>query len=152
LLFSALLCPMPAVATDYGGVKCPPEQYRTYGIETLVGTMKEEPRPNPRYEEGYDNGEEKFWNYWFLYLDEPICLPDNLDIVSNPDIDFTGEEEHDVKVMQLGMMDGEIYKKRKDLLGKRVVVTGELDHSQTQYHLTKILIFVKDPDDIKPVR
>jgi hypothetical protein len=107
--------------------------------------MKEEPRPNPRYEEGYDNGEEKFWNYGFLYLDEPICLPDN------PDIESMEEEEHDVKVMQLAMLGRKSYDEKKILLGEKVAITGNLMHSHTQYHLTKILIFVKDPDDIKPV-
>jgi hypothetical protein len=69
--------------------------------------------------------------YWVLNLGAPICT-------LKGDIDQPGEIN--VKKIQLGVVQAEMYKTHADMLGKEVTVTGFLGHATTGHHHKNVML------------
>ena len=75
--------------------------------------------------------------YWILHLDEQICVNES---PISPVINFA---ERNIEKLHLVITSVDnLYNRRKYLLGKDVVLTGNLYHSITIWHRTKVLIYV----------
>jgi len=72
--------------------------------------------------------------YYVLFLSKGVCVQ------GDPKDDINCEAEKDVKSIQLIIND---YKKYRPLLGKSVIVKGELLCAQTGHHHTNVLLQVK---------
>ena len=68
--------------------------------------------------------------YWILHLARPICVSGD-------------EPEKNVSDIQLFLSE-EQYARHKDLLGKRVVVSGKLWHANMGHHHTSVLLNVAE--------
>jgi len=104
-------------------------------VVTLVGTLKPETHPGLPNFYSVEEGDEPL-DYWFLYLEKPICL------LENPDVRMMDYEEFNVKKLQIvftSKIKGD-YSKYRYLLNRRVRVRGTLYHSHTGWHKTRILI------------
>ena len=104
-------------------------------ITILTGKIIRETFPGwPNYESirGGDEPE----TYWILNLANPVCVN-----ALQGDLSYPFESR--IKHVQLILM-GDEYKKHKNLVGKDVVVTGQLMPMQTGHHYTRVLMIVKE--------
>lgn len=72
--------------------------------------------------------------YYVLFLLKGVCVQ------GEPKNDINSETEKDIKSMQLMITD---YKKYRPLLGKNVIVKGQLMHAHTGHHHTNVLVQVE---------
>ncbi|MBI5078726.1 DUF4431 domain-containing protein [Candidatus Saganbacteria bacterium] len=100
---------------------------------TVTGVIHRMLFPGPPEYSSVEEGDMPLWN-WILFLEKPVC-------VNARPVDTLYEEEYGVMRMQLApvYMDN-MSERYKNVLGKRVAVKGELYHSHTGCHVTKVLI------------
>lgn len=80
--------------------------------------------------------------YWFLSLSAPVCVDeDKLDPLLNP-------AQENIRTVQL-VLDPEMYKKYKTLVGKQTVATGTLFGEHTGHHHTPVLLTVSSLAETK---
>lgn len=107
----------------------------------LTGTLVSRTFPGPPNYESIEKGDEPE-TYWILKLTKPICVN------GNPKDEINNATVNDVMLIQLVFLgEGNEYNRYRDLLSKKVGVTGSLFLGHTGHHHTDILIDVKD---IKP--
>jgi len=99
----------------------------------LKGKMKRIVFPGPPNYESVKAGEHPE-PYYVLFLSKGVCVQ------GDPKDEINSETEKDVKSIQLMITD---YKKYRPLLGKNVTAKGQLMHSHTGHHHTKVLIQVQ---------
>jgi hypothetical protein len=99
----------------------------------IVGKVVRESFPGPPNFENIQEGD-KPEGYWILKPDKPVC------VVAGPD-DELNETELDVRTIQLVLSDKQ-YKIYRNLLNKRIIVTGTLSHGHTGHHHTAVLLKV----------
>jgi Domain of unknown function (DUF4431) len=94
---------------------------------TLKGKLSRKTFAGPPNYESVKKGDAPE-TYWILHLTRPICVSGD-------------EPEKNVSDIQLFLSE-EQYARHKDLLGKRVVVSGKLWHASTGHHHTNVLLNV----------
>lgn len=70
--------------------------------------------------------------YWFLNLDQPICVQGKKE--DSPDM----EGETNIRQLQILYLHG--YPRGRGWVGHKVSITGMLFHANSAYHHTKVLI------------
>ena len=73
---------------------------------------------------------------WILILAKSLCV--------NAKADVYYESESEINQVQLVFMGHNEYQKYKNLVGKNVIVRGQLFHMMTGHHHTKVLITVQE--------
>lgn len=97
---------------------------------TLKGRMIRQTFAGPPNYENIRKGD-KPETYWILHLTRPICV--------------NGEKaKTNVSDIQLVFVDEKQYVRYRDLLGKRVIVSGKLFHAHTGHHHTNVLLTVAE--------
>ncbi len=117
----------------------PPQGCLSYesATVTLSGKTARKTFAGPPNYESIKRGDEPE-TYWILHLTSPICV--------NADENMPGGKgtEKNVSDIQLVFSGGGQYARRRGLLGKRVIVSGELSHAVTGHHHTKVLLTVAE--------
>jgi hypothetical protein len=101
-------------------------------VVTLTGVVKRTVAPGPPNYESVAKGD-RAETIWVLHLSEAVCV----------DADPTNESntaETGVRDLQLIVDD---YARYTSLLGKRVMVNGQLTHATTGHHHTAVLLAVE---------
>lgn len=111
------------------------ESYEPVVIE-LRGTIIRKTFPGPPNYDNIRKGDAAE-TYWLLKLDSPVCV--NADKV-RPD---QNPAQKDLRTVQL-VLDGEVYKKYRGLVGKHVVAKGSLFGQITAHHHTPVLLRTKN--------
>jgi hypothetical protein len=101
----------------------------------LTGKIIRKTFPGPPNYESIKNGDEPE-TYWILISSEPFCVNAKTE-------DSLYSSESGIKQVQLVFMGNE-YQKYKSLVGKNIIVSGQLFPMQTGHHHTKVLITVKE--------
>lgn len=105
----------------------------------LTGVIRGEVFPGRTEYSSLENGDEPL-GYWILYLDKPACVNKKKD-----DLDELYPAEQNVKRVHLvAMYVEDMYTRYKPLVGKRVVVKGDLYRAHTAWHMTDVLIQVRE--------
>lgn len=130
----AILLGLVLVLTAFaaGGVRLP------YGHDVrLSGTIRRQTFPGPPNYEDISLGDAPE-TYWIIELGAPV------DVIGI-DGDSLAVTERDIRSVQLvfGVSSKQSYSDYDGLVGKRVVVAGELFHGHTGHHKTEILISVR---------
>lgn len=99
----------------------------------LGGTIVRKTFPGPPNYESVEAGDAPEV-CWVLLLDSPAC-------VEGAKGDEVNVSEGDLRDMQL-VLSKEQYGRYKDMVGKKVVVTGTLFHAVTGHHFTTVLVTV----------
>lgn len=102
-------------------------------VVELKGKVKRVVFPGPPNYESVKAGDEPE-PYYVLFLPKGVCVQ------GDPKDEINSETEKEIKSMQLMIND---YKKYRPLLGKNVTVKGQLMHSHTGHHHTKVLVQVE---------
>jgi hypothetical protein len=104
---------------------------------SLNGKIIRKTFPGPPNYEDIKTGDEPE-TYWILIVTRPFCVNANTS-------DSIYSSESGIKEVQLVFMAAsDEYKKYKNLVGKYVIVRGQLFPVQTGHHHTNVLITVKD--------
>jgi len=82
---------------------------------------------------------------WYVALEKPLCVK------GEPSDDINADDVSDVRLLQLVLMHDE-YATDKDLVGKRVRVSGTLFTAHTGHHHTPVLITVEELTLASPAR
>ena len=115
----------PSIAADRACLDYEP------AIVTLTGTItKHLEYGQPNY--GEDPAHDAKERYWYLDLDNPICVNSGKNDVS------LEPEEKNVRRLQIVYMSG--YPKGGDWINHRASITGTLFHAITGHHHTAVLI------------
>jgi hypothetical protein len=101
----------------------------------LTGKIIRETFPGTPNYESIKAGDEPE-TYWLLILDRAFCVNAKTD-------DSLYPAEKDIKKIQLVFMGNE-YQKYENLVGKNVIVRGQLFPMQTGHHHSNVLITVKE--------
>jgi hypothetical protein len=101
-------------------------------VVELQGEIQREVSPGRPNYESIENGDEPEV-YWVLLLPQVVCVS------GNSKDQLNSETERDVKKIQLIITD---YEKFRSIFGKNVFVKGELMHSFTGHHHTRVLLKV----------
>lgn len=106
-------------------------------LTTLTGKIIRKTFPGrPNYESIQDGDEPE--TYWLLVSDKPFCVNGK-----NGDASYSLETK--IKQIQLVFTAAsDEYKKYKNLVGKNVIIHGQIFPMQTGHHHTNVLITVKD--------
>ena len=110
-------------------------------VVELVGIVKRTVFAGPPNYESVARGDAAEW-YWVLHLKNSICVASELADRVN-----TGETR--VRNLQLIFSDVSDYAKHRSLLGRRVIVTGNLRHAETGHHHTRVMLVVKRIKSVK---
>ena len=104
---------------------------------SLQGVIRRQTFPGPPNYENIAKGD-KPETYWILELSGPV----NVAETKGSDLDVA---ESDVRSVQLvfEILSEKSYKDYPDFVGKHVTVTGQLFHSISGHHKTKVLIKVR---------
>lgn len=102
-------------------------------VVEMKGKVKRVIFPGPPNYESVKTGDQPE-PYYVLFLPKGVCVQ------GDPKDEINSETEKDIKSMQLMITD---YKKHRPLLGKNVTVRGQLMHSHTGHHHTKVLVQVE---------
>jgi len=106
-------------------------------LVSLNGKIIRKTFPGPPNYEDIKTGDEPE-TYWILIVTRPFCVNAITD-------DSIYSSESGIKEVQLVFMAASAeYKKYKNLVGKNVIVRGQLFPMQTGHHHTNVLITVKD--------
>ena len=100
-------------------------------IVKLKGTLIERTFPGPPEYQSIANGD-KPETAILLLLDQPICVEGDKTNLQN------SEREINVVLVHVAMRSG--YYLNKELINKKVLVTGSLYHAITAHHRTQVLI------------
>jgi hypothetical protein len=104
-------------------------------VVNLTGTLVRKTLPGPREYEDIARGDRPE-TYWLLVLPRPACVDADQAL---PDLN----PAHDhIRTIQL-VVSAELYKKYKQLVGRRIVATGTLFGEHTAHHRTSVLLTVK---------
>ncbi|HEX2640592.1 MAG TPA: DUF4431 domain-containing protein [Pyrinomonadaceae bacterium] len=102
----------------------------------LDGVVYRKEFPGPPNYQSIREGDDRM-RYWILRLNKETCVEGD---------DFDNTRIQNVRDIQLVFADDSFYKKYRALVKRRsrFRVAGTLFHQQSGYHVTKILISVKD--------
>jgi hypothetical protein len=100
---------------------------------TLAGTLIRKTFPGPPEFQSVRKGDRPE-TYWLLVLASPVCVGEDKSDPASP-------AQEDIRRIQL-VVNEEIYKKYKGLVGKRIVVTGTLFGAITAHHYTPVVLTV----------
>ena len=108
----------------------------SYGpaVVQLTGTLIHKAFPGPPNYEDLRRGDTPEV-LWLLNLAAPICVDQDKE---QPDLNPSHKK---IRTIQL-VLPVEFYSKYKDLLGKQIIVTGQLFGAHTIHHRTPVLITV----------
>jgi hypothetical protein len=129
-VFSAAIFVLAFAAQTFAAPPC--LKYEPEVVE-LKGKVKRVVFPGPPNYESVKAGDQPE-PYYVLSLSKVVCVQ------GDPKDEINSETEKDIKSMQLMITD---YKKYRPLLGKNVTVKGQLMHSHTGHHHTKVLVQVE---------
>ena len=93
-----------------------------YGTNSLFGTLVRQTYPGPPDYKSFTRGDRPVV-IWVLLVDPPICVVDP---------DYRSPKESYAREVQLLLEEGQ-YEQYRELLGNKVVVTGDLQHSRGDY-------------------
>jgi hypothetical protein len=103
-------------------------------VVKIAGSLERKTVPGPPNYESVRNGD-KPETYWFVKLSEPICVAED---EKEPDLN---PAKKGVGRIQL-VLSPDAYAAYKELVGKRVVVSGTLFGAITGHHHTPVLLTV----------
>jgi hypothetical protein len=111
-------------------------------VVKIAGSLERKTVPGPPNYESVRNGD-RSETYWFVKLSRPVCVGED-------------EKEPDLNPAKMGVgsiqlvLSPEAYAAYKELVGKRVMVSGTLFGAITGHHHTPVLLTVRTLSAVNP--